>query len=247
MKVFLLGLWVLLTGMVHAEFQFQHRWNDYATHQPVLYEAVMSTSGPIIEFGCGNGSTDMLHEICKRTNRILVSVEDDLDWMNRFTTKYLGDGYEEDNSGWHKFFYVPGKPPTPPEGINDPIAQHWVDFFDQFDLLDRLQFDVCFVDQSPGSARTVTIRRFKDKVRLFVLHDCDCFVSGELGYSKAPMDPDKFIPGVYDFSKTFKYFEVFFPLAPWPGRSGPPTLLGSNFEPHLPKVDYDKYGKPDSP
>lgn len=244
MKKIFFASCTLLFASLFGEIQFQHRWNDYATHQPVLYEIAMNTKGPIIELGCGHGSTDMLHEICKQTNRILVTVEDDLEWMTRFTTKYLGDGYEKDNSGWHKFYYVPGKPPTPPEGINDPIAQHWRDFFDGFDLFDKLQFDLCFVDQSPGSARTVAIERFKDKARFFILHDCDCFVSGELGYSICKMDPDNYIPGVYDFSKTFKAYKVFFPIAPWPGRSGPPTLLGSNFESDLPDVDYNKYGSP---
>jgi hypothetical protein len=104
MKKLLLIL-MLFTFALCAKIDFAHRWNDWATHQPVLYTIALNTIGPIIEFGCGNSSTDLLHEICKKSNRILISIDDDLDWLNKFRQKYLGDGYELDNSGWHKFYY----------------------------------------------------------------------------------------------------------------------------------------------
>ncbi len=230
----LMGLFSLL----HAQIKFVHRHNPYATHQPVLYTIARNTSGPIIEFGCGDGSTDLLHEICKDNNRILISVDDDLNWLNKFKQRYLGDGYEPDNSGWHKFFFVPGKLSI----LNDTKAEHWIKFLDDFDLLKSMQFDLCFVDQSPGRARTETIIRLKDSAKYIILHDCDCFLSPDtLGITITPMDYKNYIPGIYDFSRTFKYFKVFFPLKPWPGQSGPPTLLGSNFESDLPDVNYENY------
>lgn len=240
-KVFILCLIFFLS--------IKPKWNQkscdtYATHQPVLYEIAMKTTGPIVEFGCGNGSTDLLHEICKKTGRILISIDDNLEWLDQFRSKYIGDGYKKDNSGWHKFFFVPGN-------INNSDPSHWVKFLDNCELLNSMHFDLCFIDQSPGLARTESIIRFKDKARFIILHDCDMYVGDNytafnpqrqaIGKQIKPLDSKNNIPGIYDFSDTFKYFKVFFPPAPWPGHSGPPTLLGSNFEPNLPDVDYESY------
>ena len=50
---------------------------------------VKSTRGPVIEFGCGDGSTALLHEICKESGRILVSLDDDLKWLDKSRKKYF--------------------------------------------------------------------------------------------------------------------------------------------------------------
>ena len=208
--------------------------NDpYVTHQPILYEIARKTTGPIIEFGCGNGSTDLLHEICKKDNRILISIDDDFNWLNKFSQKYLGDGYEPDNLGWHKFYYVPGKK----DNIN---PEHWIKFFEEFELLKTLNFDVCFIDQSPWLARYETIKMFRHKARYVILHDCNYFPEqGIFGKVIKPLISATCTPGVFDFSDVFAYFKVYFPPCPWPGPTGPPTLLGSNFESDLPDIDYE--------
>lgn len=236
----ILGLFSILS---HA------KWNPkssdtYATHQPVLVEIANNTNGPIVEFGCGNGSTDVLHEICKKNHRILISIDDNLEWLNIFKEKYLEDGYSKDNSGWHKFLFVPGAT----DGSN---PSHWTTFLDNCELLKTMNFDLCFIDQSPGLARTITIMHFKDKARYIILHDCDMYVAHEyekfipntqaIGKQIQPLNSLNNTPGIYDFSKTFQYFKVFFPAKPWPGHSGPPTLLGSNFESNLPDVNYENY------
>jgi len=227
---------VCVSASLFAEIEFVHRTNDWATHQPVLYEMAMQTDGAIIEFGCGDNSTAILHEICRETKRTLVTVEDDWNWMKKFMDRYRGDGYEDDNSGWHKFYYVPGKLNV----INDTKAQHWIDFLDSFPLLYTMDFDLAFVDQSPGQARTETVNRIKDIIKFVILHDCDCYASNVLGICLSPIDGKNQIPGVFDFSKTFSDYKVFFPLHPWPGLSGPPTLLGSNFE-EVPDINYEDY------
>jgi len=243
MKKAILALFGLFSVALYAKWS-PNSCDPYGTHQPVLYAIASKTTGPIVEFGCGDGSTDLLHEICKKNNRILISIDDNREWLNKFRQKYLGDGYLEDNSDWHKFLFVPGK-------TDDSNPSHWIDFLDNCEPLKAINFDLCFIDQSPGLARTVTIIRFKDKARYIILHDCDMYVADKyedfipnkqaIGKQIKPLDSLKNISGVYDFSKTFRYFKVYFPPKPWPGHSGPPTLLGSNFESDFPDIDYENY------
>jgi hypothetical protein len=221
----------LVMHSLFADIQFTHRTDGYATHQPVLYEMAMRTTGPIIEFGCGNGSTDLLHEVCKQTGRILVTVDDDLNWLMRFAEKYRGDGYEEDNSGWHKFFYVAGK-------YDHADPRHWVDFLESSALLKTMNFDVCFVDQSPWLGRYETIKWFKGRTKYIIVHDCDyyptnCVFGKIVGHTgRHP---------ILDFGDLFRHSKVYYPLEPWVCDTGPPTLLGSDFEVDLPEIDFSNY------
>ncbi|HLB52462.1 MAG: hypothetical protein A3E80_03080 [Chlamydiae bacterium RIFCSPHIGHO2_12_FULL_49_9] len=208
--------------------------DSYNTHQPILREIVNKTKGPIIEFGCGHGSTDLLHEICKKEGRLLVTLEDNLDWFTQFSNKYEGDGYNKDNSGWHKFFFVPGKNQKDNES-----PAHWTKFLDELELLKTVTFDVCFIDQSPWLARWETLKRMKTSTRYVIVHDCDYFPTNKIfGKTVVPIENKK--PGVFDFSDVFRSFKVYFPRQPWPGDTGPPTLLGSDFESDLPEVNFGR-------
>lgn len=209
-------------------------WDLWSTHQPVLSAAAASTSGPIIEFGSGYGSTDLLHEICERDGRILITLDDDLEWLNKFAQKYLGKGYYPGNTGWHKFFYVPGK-----DSANPDSPAHWVRFLKHFDLLDQMDFDVCFIDQSPWLGRYETLKIMKNRARFVIVHDVDYFPGNGI-FGKVIKPIKKGIEGKFDFSDVFSTFRVYFPNPPWPSDSGPPTLIGSNFETVLPVVDYSK-------
>ena len=55
------------------------------------------------------------------------------------------------------------------------------------------------------------------------------------------MDSINYIAGIYDFGDLFRYFRVYFPANPWPAVTGPPTLLGSDFESDFPDLDYNDY------
>jgi hypothetical protein len=56
--------------------------DDFGTFFPVLAALVNRTSGPVLELGCGNYSTPMLHFMCK--NRPLFSAETDSKWFEKF-------------------------------------------------------------------------------------------------------------------------------------------------------------------
>jgi hypothetical protein len=228
---------ISFANILNAKIQFSHRNDPYATHQPVLYEIASNTTGPIIEFGCGHGSTDLLHEICKKNGRLLISVDDNQEWLQKFSQKYLDDGYKEDNSGWHKFFFVPG--------VNQEDNQncdHWITFLDNTELLHEIHFDLCFVDQSPWQARLETIKRFRSKSKYIILHDCDFFPEyGFAGKTIIHTDYENSISGDYVFDDIIRYFKLYYPLKPWPLFSGPPTLLGSDFESNFPEINYENY------
>lgn len=225
-SMFLL-LSVLGLGAMSNAVDLSFSGNPYGTHQPMLYAVANNTTGAVIEFGCGFGSTDLLHEVCKQTGRVLVTLEDDLDWLNQFREKYKNDGYKEDNSGWHKMYFVPGKKENP--DLESPA--HWVKFFESLEILRTMSFDVCFIDQSPWLARYETIKLMKDRARYVVLHDCDYFPAhGIFGSVIKHIDRMKSIPGIFDFSDVFQHSKVYFPPLPWAGDTGPPTLVGSNFD-----------------
>lgn len=74
------------------------------------------------------------------------------------------------------------------------------------------------------------------------MHDCDYFPgTGIFGKVIKPSVYAQGIGGIFDYSDVFKYFKVYFPPLPWPGFSGPQTLLGSEFENDFPEIDYSKY------
>jgi len=86
-------------------------------------------------------------------------------------------------------------------------------------------WDVAFIDQAPWDARTVAVKALKDIARFIVLHDCDLYTRREL----------------LNFEELFRSFKVFLPPKPWPGKTGPPTLLASNFEDCDLDIDYVQY------
>lgn len=57
-------------------------YNPYATHQDILLAACRQTTGPIVELGCGEYSTPVLHDEFR--NRYLVTVETNAEWMLRY-------------------------------------------------------------------------------------------------------------------------------------------------------------------
>ena len=179
--------------------------------------------------------TDLLHEICKKDKRILISIDDDLGWLSKFTQKYLGDGYELDNSGWHKFFFVPGK-----TAHNNDDPQRWIDFLDNFELLKIMDFDVAFIDQNPWLGRTETIKRLKHTSKYLIIHDFNYYPMNNI-FGKVIRLAINGDPGVFDLSDTFKYYRVYFPNTTWPYLYGPGTLVTSETEPNFPDVDFNNY------
>jgi len=79
----------------------------YGTHLPVLLRALELTDGPVLELGAGIFSTPVLHWICTRDKRQLVSMDNDprfYNWAGRFANEYhrlvLVDDWDKVNIGY---------------------------------------------------------------------------------------------------------------------------------------------------
>lgn len=59
---------------------------NFDNHRYFLYEALELTkeiAGPVVELGCGNGSTPFLAQYCKDAERELFSYENNLEWYDK--------------------------------------------------------------------------------------------------------------------------------------------------------------------
>ena len=116
-KLFFFQLFLVLTaGMLYsANTDKGAEFDCYSTHRPVLVKILAITDGPVLELGCGWGSTPLLHKLCKEQNRMLITVEDNMDWMARFKEQFESDS--------HIFLNVSGKNMKDPDN-----ADHWIHF-----------------------------------------------------------------------------------------------------------------------
>lgn len=199
--------------------------DPFGTHRPCLIDVIKNTTGNIIECGCGHSSTLLIKDLIKNTDRKLVSLESNLKWLNTF--KHL-----EDES--HKLFHIDaGRADT------DATGKKWVDVIKRNAYINNLEFEVCFIDQSPWTARTHTLNYFKDKCPYIIVHDVDYFpVHKKWGQANRMAAPHGKKVYQMDFSDIVRHHKVYYPpFQYFAGPTGPPTLLCSNI---LPDVDFEK-------
>lgn len=120
--------------------------NDhYATHLPILLKAVELTEGPVLELGAGEGSTAALHKICGEQGRLLVTVDNSAEYIEKFTHLL---------TELHKF-----------EHLVDPAQTEWLN-------ADK-KWGVVFVDHAPGETRGRAVERAKEQAEFVVCHDTE--------------------------------------------------------------------------
>jgi len=59
----------------------------WSSHRPLLWRALEATKGnthPILEMGCGDGSTPYLQQYAKDTGRQLISMDSNQKWADKF-------------------------------------------------------------------------------------------------------------------------------------------------------------------
>lgn len=118
------------------------------THRPMLCEAVMRTTGPMLELGMGDGSTRALHAAAELCGRTMHSYDHDSVWTDR---------YRDLRSDRHAIVHVASYDECPIE------AAVW---------------GVALVDHAPAERRAVDIRRLAQHARVLVVHDSEDLAYG---------------------------------------------------------------------
>lgn len=184
----------------------------YGTHTEFLTNVIKNTSGNIIELGCGDSSTKLIRNILNGTNRKLISVESNKEWFDKY--KHL----EDEN---HKLFYVDASNVDTNE-----TGQKWVDFLKNTPEIKDLDFEVCFIDQSPWTARTYTLDYFKHTCPYILIHDADYYmIYGKWGKVVNRIDGNNTIE--VDCLDKVKLSKLCYPKKRI-SANGPPTLFCSN-------------------
>jgi len=69
--------------------------SDWDSHRPLLWLAATKAKNRVIEFGCGEGSTELLRGLISEPKGRFVTFETDLEWAikccSRYTLDYLCD------------------------------------------------------------------------------------------------------------------------------------------------------------
>lgn len=194
-----------------------YKTHPFFTHQPFFIEIIKNTNGDILECGCGDGSTIMIKEEIKNTSRKLVSLESNLDWLNKY--RHLADSS-------HELYHIDA-------GNDDTIetGNKWVKFIEQHKLHD---FEIVFLDSSPWMSRKSCFDYFLDKSKIIIIHDFDYFPNNNL-IGKTINKEIKYYNGNYqekiicDLDGVVKNYKLFYPPDEYfAGSTGPPTLICSN-------------------
>jgi len=179
-----------------------HRTNEFATHQPILVELVklLKPDSNILELGCGQGSTELLHLLSTIYDVNVLTLDDNEEWINKYSTDL--------KNSRHSFLLT--------------------SFNSFIDRTKGFTWDLVFIDQGSWDSREECLMYYRDKAKFIVLHDSDYYPgNNRFGKLIKPIVSNE-VPGEVDYSDVFKYYKEFYPPLPWPGPSGPPTLVGSN-------------------
>lgn len=120
----------------------------YATHLPLLIECVLRTTGPVLEMGAGSFSTPILHELVAKRGRLLLTVENNREWLDPF---------------------------RPLAGLNHVLAESVDQLAAAGCLPERLS--VVLIDSAPAQLRAGQFEAFARRADYLVCHDwlCDAY------------------------------------------------------------------------
>lgn len=126
---------------------------DSGSHMSMLLTAVTHTAGPILEMGAGDYSTPLLHAICSKTKRFVVTAD---------TSKNLLYNFLDLQTDWHVFSYVPV---YEDDWSVNPKPEMW----DGVGL--EVFWSVVLINHRPGERRVKDIERLRPHTKIFVVHD----------------------------------------------------------------------------
>lgn len=189
----------------------------YYTHQPYLIEILKNTKGNILECGCGDGSTTLIKEQIKDSGRTLISLESNLEWLNKYI--HLNDDF-------HKLYHI--------DADNNDVMEtglKWSNFIEKNKLND---FEIVFIDSSPWLSRKCCFDYFLDKARIIIIHDFDYFptnniIGNVINTKESFYNNKKQIEIECNLDNDVKNYKLYYPPKEYfIGETGPPTLICSN-------------------
>lgn len=184
---------------------FYNTNDPYATHAPYLIKLLSKIKNfnlPILELGCGYGSTPILHSFCNENKIKLITLDNNSNWINKIKTEFP-------ESEYHTYISV-------------------YDWSIELTKLTNQKYALVFIDQSPWEARTLSLNMFKSLSDYIIIHDSDYFPTNNIfGKVISPIINENFV-GHRDYSDVFKYHKEYFPKK-FAAPTGPPTLIGSEY------------------
>jgi len=73
------------------KFGFLKDVSNWCNHRPLLFAALEMTSGPVIEFGSGDGSTKYLSAYCREYVRYFSTYDGNKEWADKTGSTYVED------------------------------------------------------------------------------------------------------------------------------------------------------------
>lgn len=116
---------------------------NFGTHIPVLIRVLQISQGPVLELGMGVFSTPLLHILCAKDNRLLISFE---------SNQYYFERHQEFKTDMHRINFV----------------ENW----DLAKIEDK-KWGVAFIDHDPTSRRHIEARRLTNVAEFVVIHDSE--------------------------------------------------------------------------
>jgi hypothetical protein len=128
----------------------QHRAEGFSTHQPLLVHHVRAAvgSGDIWEFGAGTGSTPLLRTLASLSGRVLITVEDSAECLDRIRATMPPTDY-------HRYEYSnPNNVTDKDTGATASWSRglHWLAYLRQLNLPEGYEASVVFIDQVGNGA-----------------------------------------------------------------------------------------------
>lgn len=179
---------------------FYNKQDPYQTHAEFLIRFLERNElkKPILELGCGYGTTPIFAKFCKENNIKLITMDNNIEWLNKIKGVFPADEFHE--------------------------YEHVYNWEFQIDDKEDMDFSLVFVDQSPWSARDYSIRKLLNKSDFMMLHDSDYFPNNNIiGKTIRPIISST-NHGYRDYSELQCNFKEYFPTH-FAGPTGPPVLF----------------------
>ena len=128
----------------------------YGSNSIPLAVAALVTNGDLLELGMGKFSTTLLHKIAVDSQKQLLSVDSDINWVSKF--KFYN------NTKYHKIFSV----------------NNFTNIEHKFGLSKKKMWGVVLVDHINAVQRAFDAKFYAQRAEIVIVHDAE--KQGESGY-----------------------------------------------------------------